>query len=162
VFTQHALEALHGAAYSRNDGLIRVFDLFNYISENVRHSVPGTQHPIFKASALEDNFPVSMNRGGIKQTNADSRHGSRGSTDDWSRLEQVLAQLYPLGPTDQDIWQRSGGDLSRLTHGASGRAAWFSALRLLRLGGGGELINKDALLETVRQDFPHHPEFEAL
>jgi len=62
LFTYYLLEALQGNAYSRGDGLIRVFDIFHYVSDQVRSHYD--QHPVFKASDLEDNFPVSLFQGG--------------------------------------------------------------------------------------------------
>jgi hypothetical protein len=58
---------LKGAAYTQGDGLIRVFDVFNHVSEKVQAAVPGKQHPIFKASDLEDNFPIALDRGVLNQ-----------------------------------------------------------------------------------------------
>ena len=63
VFTSHLLDALRGQAWTRGDGLIRVFEIFNHISEMVNRQVPGRQHPVFKANDLEDNFPVALGPG---------------------------------------------------------------------------------------------------
>ena len=68
MFTSHLLNALRGQAWTRRDGLIRVFEIFNHVSEMVKRQVPGQQHPVFKASDLEDNFPVALDRGGVKST----------------------------------------------------------------------------------------------
>ncbi|MFC9202707.1 caspase family protein [[Kitasatospora] papulosa] len=158
VFTQHLLEALKGKGRTTGDGLIRVFDVFNHVAENVRTSIPGQQHPIFKASDLEDNFPVALDRGGLKGSAA----AQLAQPDRWREIETIMADLYPAGPTDQEIWTRAGGDLSRLRLNGSGRANWFAALRNLKLGGGGQQISLHTLLETAIDDFPHHPELTAL
>ncbi|MEN6441942.1 MAG: caspase family protein [Syntrophobacter sp.] len=63
LFTHYLLEALQGKAHTRGDGLIRVFDVFDYISEKVPAHEP-RQHPIFKADDLESNFPIALHRGG--------------------------------------------------------------------------------------------------
>jgi hypothetical protein len=158
VFTERVLEALKGKAHTAGDGLIRVFDIFNYVSEQVRRAVPGRQHPIFKASGVEDNFPVALNRGGTK-----SLPGVQPcALDRWREIEEIMADLYPAGPTDQEIWARAGGDVSRLKLVGTGRATWFGALRALRLGGGGQNISARTLLEAAIDDFPHHPELAAL
>jgi hypothetical protein len=57
VFTQHLLAGLRGGIPSE-DGLIRIFDLFEYIQPRVTADRP-TQHPVFKAD-LEENFPVAL------------------------------------------------------------------------------------------------------
>ena len=157
VFTERLLEALQGRARTTGDGLIRVFDVFNYVAQQVAGTVPGRQHPIFKASDLEDNFPIALECGGAKAVGANSA-----VTELWRDLEQVMADLYPAGPIDQDIWARAGGDISRLRLGGTGRSNWFAALRTLQLGGGGHGISRRALVEAALGDYPHHPELAAL
>ncbi|BAZ27644.1 hypothetical protein NIES4074_00710 [Cylindrospermum sp. NIES-4074] len=63
LFTQHLLAGLHGGIYS-DDGLIRIFDLFEYLQPKVTSDQPN-QHPIFKAE-LEENLPVALYLGGQK------------------------------------------------------------------------------------------------
>ena len=57
LFTTHLLSGLNGGAQNTN-GLIRVFDLFDYVQPKVTADQPN-QHPIFKGE-LEDNFPVAL------------------------------------------------------------------------------------------------------
>ena len=155
VFTARLLEALAGKAKTAGDGLIRVFDVFNYVAEHVKRTVPGLQHPVFQASDLEDNFPVAFARGGVKDAAA-------GATSELPRrLDDLMADLYPEGPTDQDIWPRSGGDVSRLKLVGSGRARWFAALRTLSLGGGGRDVSLATLIAAALEDYPRHPELLA-
>jgi metacaspase-1 len=162
VFTQHLLEALRGDGRTNGDGLIRIFEIFNHVSQKVRQSVPGKQHPIFKASDLEDNFPVVPDRGGRKSFPASVFTPSSHDSDQWQRLGGVLTDLYPTGPTDQEIWSRAGGDLSRIRLGSTGRADWFAALRTLRQGGGGVSITRHSLIRAALSDFPHHSELTPL
>lgn len=63
LFTHHLLDALRGGAHSRGDGLIRVFDVFHYVSDKVPADKP-IQHPIFKAHDLENNFALALFQGG--------------------------------------------------------------------------------------------------
>jgi hypothetical protein len=56
LFTGHLLAGLRGGA-AREDGLVRIFDLFEYVQPRVTNDQP-TQHPLFKAE-LEDNFPIA-------------------------------------------------------------------------------------------------------
>ncbi|OAM91563.1 caspase family protein [Termitidicoccus mucosus] len=156
LFTEHLVAALRGGAHTQGDGLIRIFDIFNYVAEKVRGAAPGLQHPVFKASDLEDNFPLALDRGGQK-TLADQTIGANPS-DPWQRLEKVLAELYPTGPQDQEIWARAGGDLSRLRLNGTGRANWFAALKVLRQGGGGDTITRRTLVQAALEEFPHHPD----
>ena len=160
VFTSHLLDALRGQASTRGDGLIRVFEIFNHVSEMVKRQVPGQQHPVFKASDLEDNFPVALDRGGVKSTPPPP--ATAADPDIWSQLGDIMPDLYPAGPTDQEIWARAGGDPSRLHLDDTGRTAWFKALRALRLGGGGSRIRRQSLIRTALEDYPHHPALASL
>lgn len=160
LFTEHLLTALRGGGRTAGDGLIRVFDVFNYVTEHVQMAAPGRQHPIFKASDLEENFPIALNRGGAKSTgrsNATSAGPKR-----WRDLEALLPDLYPAGPRDQGVWERAGGDASRLELIGTGRAIWFTALRTLSRGGGGPAISRRSLIATAMEDYPHHLELAAL
>jgi hypothetical protein len=162
LFTEHLVDALKGVAHTQNDGLIRVFDIFNHVSERVNNAVPGKQHPIFKASDLEDNFPVSLDCGGMKNAAFKPQPSNENQQVLWRKLEDILADLYPAGPQDQEIWLRANGDISQLRLNGTGRAQWFTALRAMRQGGGGKDINQHALLDAVLQDYPHHQELQQL
>ena len=160
VFTSHLLDALRGQARTSGDGVIRVFEIFNHVAEMVNREAPGRQHPVFKASDLEDNFPVALDRGGVKSDASVS--GSGAEFDFWGHLGEIMPDLYPAGPTEQDIWARAGGDPSRLHLNDTGRVAWFRALRSLRLGGGGAGIRSEKLIGIALNDFPHHAALSAL
>ncbi len=160
VFTQHLLEILRGQGRTSGDGVIRVFDIFNHVAERVKRTMSGRQHPIFKASDLEDNFPVALDRGGMKS--AVSSNTSESTLDIWERLGKIMPDLYPMGPPDQEIWTRAGGDLSRLRLSGTGRANWFAALRTLRQGGGGIGIRRENLVRAALEDYPHHRELTVL
>ena len=160
VFTSKLLEALRGEGQTSGDGVIRVFEIFNHVAQMVRLAVPGRQHPVFKASDLEDNFPVTLDRGGIKAVLADTT--SSAMLGIWEQLNRLMPDLYPLGPMDQEVWARAGGDPSRLHLSDTGRVRWFRALRTLRRGGGGASISKESLVRAALEDYPHHPALTAL
>lgn len=157
LFTKHLLRALKGEARTRGDGLIRIFEIFNYVAEKVRSS-SSRQHPIFKASNVEDNFPVALDSGGATKRLA----AASDNRDEWRRLHDALSELYPWGPQDEHIWVRAGGDVSRLRQDGTGRAKWFAALDALQKGGGGKDIRRASLIRTALDDFPHHPDLIAL
>lgn len=77
-------------------------------------------------------------------------------------LAEIAASLYPTGPSDRAIWQRSGGDLSRISLEGVGHERWWSALEQLGLGGGGGTISLTALVEVMVDDFPNHKELMRL
>jgi hypothetical protein len=74
LFTQHLLAGLCGGIPSE-DGLIRIFDLFEYLQPRVTGDQPN-QHPVFKAD-LEDNFAVALYRGGQKSVVPKDEEGFR-------------------------------------------------------------------------------------
>lgn len=69
LFTSHLLAGLKGGANGAG-GVIRIFDLFDYVQPRVVADKPN-QHPIFKAE-IEENFPVALYLGGQKQAVASS------------------------------------------------------------------------------------------
>ena len=160
VFSSQLLEALRGQGHTSGDGLIRVFDIFNHVSETVKRRVPGRQHPIFKASDLEDNFPVALDRGGTKTASPETNGGT--TKEIWERMVGIMSDLYPLGPVDQEIWCRAGGDLSRIRLSGTGRECWYRALQTLGRGGGGTGLHVTGLVAAALEDYPHHPELVAM
>jgi Caspase domain/TIR domain len=74
LFTQHLLAGFQGGIAS-DDGLIKVFDLFEYLQPRVTADEP-RQHPIFKA-VLEQNFPVALYLGGKEGVVAKDTDGYR-------------------------------------------------------------------------------------
>jgi hypothetical protein len=74
LFTRHLLAGLEGGIPS-DDGLIKVFDLFEYLQPKVTADEP-RQHPIFKG-VLEQNFPVALYLGGKKGVMAKDTDGYR-------------------------------------------------------------------------------------
>lgn len=162
VFTTALLAGLRGAADKNASGFIKVFDLFNYVSEEVPKLIPDGQHPIFKADNLEVNFAVALSQGGRKSPYSQETSPTAQQEDPWSVLEGVLIEIYPFGPRDQEVWSRAGGDLSRLQFHPAGQAAWHAALRTLKQGGGGRSINFGSLLRTAKEDFSNHPQLAML
>ncbi|RAP56860.1 caspase family protein [Oleiagrimonas sp. MCCC 1A03011] len=162
VFTTALLEGLRGAADKYASGFIKVFDLFNYVSEEVPKLIPDDQHPIFKADNLEVNFAVALSHGGNKAPCSPETTPTGQKEDSWSVLESLLIELYPFGPQDQEVWSRSGGDLFRLQLHPNGQAAWHAALRTLKQGGGGRNISFSSLLRTAKEDFSNHAQLAML
>jgi hypothetical protein len=74
LFTQHLLEGLRGGIVS-DDGIIRIFQVFDYVKPRVRQAQP-QQTPVFKAD-IEDNFAVALYRGGIKGAEPKDAEGFR-------------------------------------------------------------------------------------
>lgn len=63
LFTTHLLAALRGAGPTLGDGYVRVFDLFRHVARHVpqqARQINLNQTPIFKATALDDDFPIAL------------------------------------------------------------------------------------------------------
>lgn len=165
LFTHFLLEGLRGGVDDRSDGLIRVLDLFHYVASQVR-SARGDQTPVL-TTRTQDNFPVALRKGGFLKSEDDpsldaetSAQESRrtGATGAGQReIEDLMVALYPQGPTDREIWSRSGGDVATLRAGSTGRAAWHAALRALSLGGGGA-ITMASLLSEAAAEYGNNPQ----
>jgi len=72
LFTQQLLAGLRGGIASE-DGLIRIFELFEYIQPRIT-AAQQNQHPIFKGE-IEENFPVALYVGGKKGVVAKTEDG---------------------------------------------------------------------------------------
>ena len=80
LFTQQLLAGLRGGIASE-DGLIRIFDLFEYIQPRIT-AAQQNQHPIFKGE-LEENFPVALYVGG--------KHGVVAKTEDGYKYDVYVS-----------------------------------------------------------------------
>lgn len=158
LFTKHLANGLLGYADHDRDGFVRVFDLFNYVAINVRHEAP-SQAPVYAAYHQDRNFPVAFC---VNATLRKTRTSTIAPTVDHNAQQAIttlFCQLYPLGPTDQAIWERAGGDLSRLPLSGQGRTDWYRAIQFIHRGGPVtiSMICSEALL-----DFPRNRDLERL
>ena len=69
------------------------------------------------------------------------------------KLAEIAPKLYPSGLRDQEIWVRSGGDLSLVNLNSTGKSQWVSALLLVENGGGGD-IDFQLLIAEMKKDYP--------
>lgn len=72
-------------------------------------------------------------------------------------LAALGAELYPQGPQQNGLWERAGGDASRLQAATTGQASWWHASVLVSQGGGGNDITVRSLLRVMLDDFPSNP-----
>lgn len=80
-------------------------------------------------------------------------HSSVSPDDLWVLLESEAARLYPSGPSDGEIWSRSGGANEELPSEGNGKARWHRCLKDVRAGKG---VTPQRLLEQMRGDFPNN------
>lgn len=98
LFTHFLLQALQGSARTRGDGLIRVLDVFDHVSEAV--PARGPQHPIFKAADLENNFPVALYLGGKQVMPSTEVAQPRRTAVDKRALREAVVQAFSLEDLD--------------------------------------------------------------
>lgn len=152
AFTTAMLEGLSGAADVADTGAVKLFSLFDYVSQRVPDLTGDRQHPILRTK-VETNFALAFA--------APQQRG--GTTEQFNdRLNTALTKLYPGGASDRDLWARAGGDLSELNLGKSGRSQWYEAVRLISNGGGGTDIDARRLVAEARRDFPRNTALLAL
>jgi hypothetical protein len=110
LFSKHLLGGLRGGV-AAEDGLVRAFDLFEYVQPRVTKENPG-QHPVFKAE-IEENFPIALRLGGEEKAEPRDAEGfaydayvsyvDRGPDADWvwetlvPRLEQAELRVAVAG-----------------------------------------------------------------
>lgn len=81
---------------------------------------------------------------------------------DWyDALLELATTLYPNGPEQNRVWERAGGDPSRI-EGWSGRDRWRSAITLLRSGGAGKTASPRRLTWEMVSEFTSNPDLKAL
>jgi adenosylhomocysteine nucleosidase len=78
-----------------------------------------------------------------------------------SHFVSVARKLYPAGPEQDALWERAGGDPSRLNREGAGATRWWHAIQLLENGGGGG-ITLDSLLDQMRADYTNNDDLESL
>ena len=161
LFTKHLLEGLKGAAGHDAQGYIRVFDLFTYVTEMVRQDCP-SQIPVYSAHQQEDNFPVTYCQNQALRKTRQFVGPTATSLQDIASISGIFANLYPVGPSDRNVWERAGGDISHLRLGGTGRADWYGAIKNVLLGGGGAGITLQALLREALFDYPKHQQLVSL
>lgn len=160
LFTKHLLHGLRGAAGHDSDGFVRVFDLFTYTTERVQSEHRG-QRPVYAAYHQDSNFPVSYCASLSRRKSRHCLSAEPVSLNDLPTLTGLFAVLYPSGPGDLSVWERAGGDISRLTLTGNGRNDWFQALKTMNLGGGGEALRPQTLFREALLDYPYHPQLLA-
>lgn len=77
------------------------------------------------------------------------------------KLVEIMCKLYPGGLRDNQIWIAAGGNLSLVNLGQSGKGQWVEAIRILKLGGGGN-ITIDSLIKAVAVEYENNKDVKAL
>lgn len=75
-------------------------------------------------------------------------------TQKWDVLIQLAAELYPNGPDQDALWERSGGRDADLRFNGTGKERWRGAIRDIQNGRPPRISR---LLQQMRADFPENP-----
>ena len=159
LFTKHLANGLLGHGGHDGDGFVRVFDLFNFVTIEVRREAP-EQSPVYAAYHQDQNFAVACCVDTARWKTRRPLIEMATDGDPLQAITAVFCSLYPLGPPDQAIWERAGGDLSRLKLSGQGRTDWFRAIQLMDRGGGSLTI--EALCREALSDYPRNRDLECL
>jgi hypothetical protein len=73
------------------------------------------------------------------------------TTEKWDLLAEQASELYPNGPDQEGVWERSGGKDSDLHHHGSGKERWRNAIRAVQ---NGRQPRISRLIQQMRDDFP--------
>lgn len=159
LFTKHLVAGLQGAAGHDADGYVRVFDLFTHVRARVAADHP-QQTPVLSAHEMTDDFRIAFCAANKlrKARRTEMEHGE----DTETALQRVLPVLYPLGPSQDEVWERAGGDNSVIALNGSGQSQWRQALRRMHLGGGGAQLSTNSLVVVALEDYPHHTELKRI
>lgn len=71
----------------------------------------------------------------------------------WEMFEDTVADLYPGGPDEQQVWERAGGKNADLRAYGNGRDRWREALRKVRLG---LSVREKKILNVIAEDYPRN------
>ncbi len=72
----------------------------------------------------------------------------------WEVLTELAAELFPNGPDQDALWERSGGRNADLRHHGSGKERWRCAIRDIQ---NGRPPRVSKLIHQMRNDFPENP-----
>lgn len=80
----------------------------------------------------------------------------------YSELFRIAVKLYDKGPEDHEIWERAGGEISKLHNHKSREENWRNAISSLRNGGGGKEISVKSLIKEMIEDHPNNTELKEI
>ncbi len=93
----------------------------------------------------------------VLTNNATSKNDSL-DKDEKALILKAARELYPSGLKENSIWERAGGDLSKIAlFGINGKTQWFEAFQLIEKGGAGRLTFK-TLSQAMLDDYGDSPE----
>ena len=93
LFTYYLIQGLTGRAPVSDDGTIRVFDLFHYVSKQV-HAKRRAQEPVLAAQDVTLNFPIALAFGGRRNV---AQVAPSAPQDEFIQLRDAIVQNANVG-----------------------------------------------------------------
>lgn len=144
--------ALRGGTVSERAKVIAVRGISDLLSKKEEADSEGSQ-PLAAANGAAFLFEMlDLLGSNTAVVEAEACSGAPASQDRATRVLSVGRRLYPAGPQQDGLWERGGGDPSRLVYDGPGATKWWHAIQLLEKGGGG-VITLDSLLTAMREDY---------
>lgn len=157
--------ALRGAGFMQRAQTLAVRGISDLIDAKGTAEEKGSQPQAaahaaaFAIGVIDRYFAPGKPSGSRRSPTRVTTSGTAIPTQNGPRLVKVGRLLYPEGPQQDSLWERAGGDLSRLPTGGNGQARWWQAVRLVERGGGPTLA---ALLQEMLADYPANVELQAV
>ena len=123
--------ALRGGAASERASVLAIRGISDLLSEKGDADARGSQ-PLAAANAAAFLFDL------LDRLPSQPPVAASPTADDHvSRIIRAGRELYPEGPQQDGLWERAGGDLSRLRMEGPGSTRWWNGIQLVTKGGGG-------------------------
>jgi hypothetical protein len=145
--------ALRGGAANERAKVIAIRGISDLIANKADADAGGSQ-PLAAANGAAFLFDLLDRLASSTMVSA-AEASAPPPTDRINQFVSVARQLYPGGPEQDALWERAGGDSSRLNREGAGATRWWHAIQLLENGGGGT-ITVDTLLTQMRFDYPNN------
>lgn len=151
--------ALRGGAVSERAKTIAIRGISDLMAHKADADAGGSQ-PLAAANCAAFLFDL-LDRFASSTMVAAAEAIAPPTTDRISRFVSLARQLYPGGPEQDALWERAGGDPSRLDREGAGATRWWHAIQLLENGGGGN-ITVETLLTQMRSDYAKNDDLKRL
>lgn len=151
--------ALRGGTATERAKVIAIRGISDMLAEKTNADEKGSQ-PLAAANAagflfnLLDRLPEPLGK--------DASSITAESPVNYAGVLAVCRELYPDGPQQDGLWERAGGDRSRLQPDGLGATRWWNAIRTLQNGGGGGSISVGTLINEMRVDYPTNSKLSTL
>ncbi|GCD20166.1 hypothetical protein CTKZ_17280 [Cellulomonas algicola] len=151
--------ALRGGTTNERSKAIAIRGISDLMAHKADADAGGSQ-PLAAANGAAFLFDL-LDRLANSTTVAGAEATAPPISDQINRFVSVARKLYPAGPQQDALWERAGGDASRLNLEGGGATRWWHAIQLIENGGGGS-ITIDTLLAQMREDFTNSDDLDGL